>query len=421
MFQAPTVCSLQHLSARLGDAHPHYSRLVGLACAAHAGGRNPDAFTAEDIARARLYCHAFRRQSIGAFHATRVALEEMPDPTGAAALHRLRAREILADLGNLAIDPIPHDHRALLGPFYRYEYGLQRALQEMEEWAKVAADERVNAIADRFIARIRPLRSGPSLETVRDDVAPEQGGFVVPGLGITIFPLVYGDHHSWNLAWLDPRQSDVPHHRHFHGVEIHLGYGPMAGHVVLGDCRTRMTEGYALPIPPDTRHGYINDSPLPHNLPFIFGSMKRGGWGVFFDVDPRPVTLGDLREVPLEDSRMNGLLRIEHEILKATRLPFTRRAIVLPAHRTDRNGTGGLQLTLTRVREPAYALKPERFLAFSVVSGKGSVTIAGITRNLEKHDHFGLPAGLEALFASAGDEPFILLDADLVPSGKNPS
>jgi hypothetical protein len=56
--------------------HANYERLVALAAESHARGRDPFAAAPRDIALARLYCHAFRRHVIGAFHATRRELEQ---------------------------------------------------------------------------------------------------------------------------------------------------------------------------------------------------------------------------------------------------------------------------------------------------------------------------------------------------------
>ena len=49
-------------------------------------------------------------------------------------------------------------------------------------------------------------------------------------------PLVYGDYHSWNLAYLDEERLNVPFHLHKEGVEIHLGYSPMHGYTIHGEC-----------------------------------------------------------------------------------------------------------------------------------------------------------------------------------------
>jgi len=81
-------------------------------------------------------------------------------------------------------------------------------------------------IRDLFVRHMEAITTGNGIHLTQDTGAPEQGSFVVPNLGITIVPLVYGDHHSWNLAWLGSERSDVPYHLyhlHSEGVEIHFG------------------------------------------------------------------------------------------------------------------------------------------------------------------------------------------------------
>ena len=42
---------------------------------------------------------------------------------------------------------------------------------------------------------------------------------------------------AFGLAWLAGEERNVPTHRHYHGVEIHLGYAPTHGVTVLGDAQ----------------------------------------------------------------------------------------------------------------------------------------------------------------------------------------
>ena len=72
------------------QVHSNYARLVDLARESHEKGRTPAEITSEDVALARLYSYAFRGHTIGAFHATRVAIDEieMCDPLTEA--HRKR-------------------------------------------------------------------------------------------------------------------------------------------------------------------------------------------------------------------------------------------------------------------------------------------------------------------------------------------
>ena len=65
-------------------------------------------------------------------------------------------------------------------------------------------------------------------------------------------------------------------------------------------------EGYAMPIPPKVRHGYVNDSTMQHHVPFIFGSLTRGGWGVFLDVEAQPIDLDKLEKAPVYSRQMES-------------------------------------------------------------------------------------------------------------------
>jgi mannose-6-phosphate isomerase-like protein (cupin superfamily) len=260
------------------------------------------------------------------------------------------------------------------------------------------------------------IAASNGIHLTRDTGAPVQASFVVPNLGITIVPLVYGDHHSWNLAWLDGERSDVPYHLHHEGVEIHLGYNPMHGYTVLGDAKAELTEGYAMPIPPKTRHGYTNLGNLRHNVPFIFGSLACGGWGVFLDVEPQPLELERLETTGVLSHKLNNTVLLEREIEKAAAKYACLRYPLIRAEATDRGGVGGLELSIARVTKRGLALCPDRFCAVSVVRGRGVVAMAGEERELSVHDHFGIPAGVAAAIRETGDDQLVLLEAILKPA-----
>lgn len=230
--------------------------------------------------------------------------------------------------------------------------------------------------------------------------------------------LVYGDHHSWNLAWLDGERSDVPYHLHQEGVEIHLGYSPMHGYTVLGGAKAELTEGYAMPIPPKTRHGYTNIGNLRHNVPFIFGSLTCGGWGVFLDVEPQPIELEKLESTNVRSHKLNNTIPLEREIEKAAARFSSLRYPLIAAEVTDRDGVGGLELSIARITSRGLALCPERFCAVSVVRGRGVVAMAGEEREITAHDHFGIPAGVAATLRETRSEPLVILDAILKPARK---
>lgn len=398
--------------------HPNYERLADLACSSHARGRAPSGIDPRDVTLARLYSHAFRGQVIGAFHAARGALGEIKTDDPLALAHLARAGELLTDLANRSMDSVGDDARALISTFHHYCTHVARAVAAFDAASERLRSPALDRIRDLFIGHMEAIAAGNGIHLTRDTGAPEQGSFVVPSLGITIVPLVYGDHHSWNLAWLDGDRSDVPYHRHHEGVEIHLGYNPMHGYTVLGDVKAELTEGYAMPIPPETRHGYTNIGDLRHNVPFIFGSLTCGGWGVFLDVEPQAIELDRLETISVLSKRLNGTVLIEREINRAAAKFASVRYPLIPAEVTDRGGVGGLELSIARVTSRGLELRPDRFCAVSVVRGSGVVAMAGEEREIAAHDHFGIPAGVSATIRETGSEPLVVLDAILKPGRK---
>lgn len=397
--------------------HPNYRRLELLADDAHARGRDPSAATDRDVELARLYCHALRRHVIGAFHATREALGAVAVGDDVAACHLERARECLADLADRSTLAVERDERVLLGTFRPYAVGLRRVVASLDAALRPDPDGLLRTVRERFVDQMETIASGNGLSPVRDTAAPAQGCFRVPALGITIVPLVYGDHHSWNLAWLDGARCDVPFHRHRLGVEIHLGYAPLHGRTILGGCRAEVTEGYAMPIPPGTRHGYVNVGEQMHHVPFVFGSLRRGGWGVFLDVEPDPVDPEALDDVAVDAVDLNGTVFLEREIALAASGAGPARRTLIPAERTDRAGTGGIVLAIERFAAAPTRIVPERFRALSVVAGQGRLTAAGEEIAVAAHDHVGLPAGIAATLESTGSAPLVVLDAEILATG----
>jgi mannose-6-phosphate isomerase-like protein (cupin superfamily) len=174
-----------------------------------------------------------------------------------------------------------------------------------------------------------------------------------------------------------------------------------------------------MPIPPDTRHGYTNIGSLRHNVPFIFGSLTCGGWGVFLDVEPQPIELNLLETTTVLSNRMNHTVFLEREIEKAAGKFSSVRYPLIPAEVTDRAGAGGLELSIARAAARGLELRSERFCAVSVVRGRGVVSMADEEREIAAHDHFGVPAGVTATVRETGGEPLVLLDAILKPARKS--
>jgi hypothetical protein len=379
----------------------------------HSAGRCPFDIKPKDIDLARLYSYAFRAHVIGAFHATRLAVDGLgANERSSTAGPLAYLQTALSDLADLAMDPIQPDMRALLSTFHHYDQGVRRAIDGLEQLLEIAGDGRLDRIARRFRAAVEAISNSGGIVVTRDTAVPEQASFVVPNLGITIVPLVYGDFHSWNLAWLSGPKSDVPVHWHREGVEIHLGFGPMHGETILGKCRAEVGEaGYAMPIPPLTAHGYVNRSDHEHHVPFVYGSLKAGGWGVFLDVDPQPCAVERLKKVDLKNRAMNGSLELEPAIAQAAALGSSKRRVLIPPKATDRNGCGGLELGVARVTPRGLRLPVDSFRAVSVVRGQGLVDIAGVEQPIQAHDHFGIPAGMTVELWQKGREPLVILDA----------
>ncbi|MFM8285130.1 MAG: hypothetical protein ACKOGA_00195 [Planctomycetaceae bacterium] len=399
--------------------HSNYARLVELSNAAHSRGRSLLGLTPRDIALARLYSYSFRAHAIGAFHATVGTLPPENATSPLARSLRTLVVETLAELSSQSMDPIPRDGRALISTFHLYHQRLTRIETNLAEWRTLDSQPQLATAATWFSRHIDTIRQGNGLHVMSDLAPLEQASFTVPNLGITICPLVYGDFHSWNLAWLPDPSAGVPCHQHAQGVEIHLGYGPLHGTTILGDAEAEVREGYAMPIPPGTRHGYVNRGPLPHHVPFVFGSFHAGGWGVFLDVEPQPPQPGQLTPVAVTSRAMQGSILLERELDRAAQRLSAVRYPLIPARITDRHGTGGLELSVARVTPRGTTWRHEDFAAVSVVQGHGELILAGESRSVAPHDHFGLPGGLTAQIRQTGTDPLVLLDVILKP-GESP-
>ena len=387
-----------------------YAALVDVATLSHEKNRNPEEVTTSDIRRARLYCYAFRLHVIGAFHATRLALQEIKPASQVADAYRLRASESLEDLTHLSMEPIPDDFRAVIVTFYRYHRGVTRVLDSFEREGRASQCSRLQKVARHFHTAMEAISTSSGIFCTQDLEAPEQASFVVPNLGIVIVPVVYGDHHSWNLAYLVGEERNVPTHRHYHGVEIHLGYNPTHGVTVLGSHRAEVDEGYAMPIPPETDHGWVNTSDGIHNVPFVFGSRLHGGWGVFLDVEAQSGAVEDLTLVDRDHPSFGQMVYLEREIASASQMASTWRRVLIPHTVTNRHGSGGLELAITRINKTGFTFSTDSFRIVCVVRGQGVVQMDDIEQKVGQHDHFGVPAGMSMRLIQTGDEPLVTLD-----------
>jgi hypothetical protein len=392
--------------------HENYHAVRRAAAKSHASGRRFDAITDDLALLARLYAYGLRGHIIGAFHATALALEKIPSSVNPGRVQSVV--EALRDLSALSLEPVPIDFRAVLTTFSRYDQALIRAIGLLRSCVQNDASRELAAIEQHFLDAVNRVTGGPGIAVTRDDEIPEQASFVVPSLGITIVPLVYGDQHSWNMAFLSGAHLDVPRHRHHEGAEIHLGMGALRGDTCLGPCRAEVTEGYAMPISAGTPHGFINRAGHDHRLPFIFGSKRLGGWGVFPDVEPQPIAVEELKPVPRDAKEMNGTVYIDREIEAMARETGTKRRVLLAPERTFSPQSGALVLSIARVDDDALTYESDRFCIVSVVRGCGRVTIGSAEVELEPHGHFGIPAGAKATITARAGEPLVLLDAVLV-------
>jgi mannose-6-phosphate isomerase-like protein (cupin superfamily) len=231
-------------------------------------------------------------------------------------------------------------------------------------------------------------------------------------------PVIYGDYHSWNAAFLTADQVGVPVHRHHKGAEIHLGFSPLKGRTILGENCAEVSEGYAMAIPPMTDHGFFNTSGHDHILPFIFGSLTMTGWGIFFDVEPRSDSGIDRREHPVESRAMNHSIYLERAIERARTQTTVSRELLIPAERAGCHEIGGLELAVNRVQGQTD-LSSDHYRIVSVQSGKGRVRIGAAQTEVSEHDHFGVPLDLTCTLTQLGDDPLVFLDAMILPLGRN--
>jgi mannose-6-phosphate isomerase-like protein (cupin superfamily) len=397
------------MSLRVSD---RYAQLRDKARWSHTNGRNVAHIVQSDIDAARLYSYGYRSQAIGVFHATRLVLET---DGGAKEDSRLvQALALLDQLEAKAGEAIPCDFRAVLSTFYYYDQWVNLVAVLFEEGSARRTGKNLESILTLFVKNLEPVFCGNGIYVTQDQVLPHQGAFVVPNLGISIVPIIYGDHHSWNAAFLKAGQLGVSVHRHHKGAEIHLGYSPVNGRTILGQHFAEVSEGYAMPIPPMTDHGFINDSGHDHIVPFIFGSLIMTGWGIFFDVEPRFDSSVERCGHPLTSAALNHSVFLERAIEKAIEQKAFSHEVLISAERAGSAEVGGLQLSLHRV-ESKLDLTSDRYRIVAVQSGNGRVHIGDAHSEVAENDHFGIPAGVESTFTRIGNEPLVFLDATILP------
>ncbi len=363
---------------------------------------------------ARLYAYAYRSQTIGAFHGCREALKKYLEEEGGGSEGGAGTLRLLENLQNLGTVPVPIDFRALSFTFHSYDQWTRAVQEGLTRLTDESGSETLGQIGSCFTKNIERISTCNGIYTARDDVLPEQSTFLVPNLGIYIVSLIYGENFSWNSAHLPGKCIGATNHFHHEGIEIHLGYSPMHGATMLGDCATVMTEGYGMAIPAKIEHGMDNLDDNVHWVPFIFGSMTLAGWGVFFDVDARPAKAEDLNQEPLESDKMNNSIYLEREIERIAQSHGGHREVLFPPSATASGKCGALELGISKAGPEGLSLPEDTYRIFSVVKGAAEFTVGPVSSTLEVHDHTGIPAGMSARISRVGDEPLVVLDAVLM-------
>jgi len=393
-----------------------YAQLVDKACWSHAHGRSVFHITQTDVDAARLFSYGYRSHTIGTFHATRVAIErELQGSADRAQPSLCQATALLGQLEAKAVEPVPRDFRCVISTFYFYDKWVKDVADTLAHAGTCGGSPNLGAIRSRYLGNLQSLISGDGIYMARDVSFPDQGTFIVPNLGISIVPVIYGDYHSWNAAFLRADQPGVALHRHRKGTEIHLGFSPVRGETILGSCFAGVSEGYAMPIPPMTDHGFLNTSGHDHIVPFIFGSLVLSGWGVFFDVEPRPSAARE--EHALDSPAMNYSVFLERAIRQSSAKADGGREVLIPAERAGSKEIGGLELAVGRIGTDAVRLTSDHYRIVAVQSGRGCICMGNVGAELTEHDHVGIPAEMNCTVAQVGSDPLVLLDAMILPIG----
>ncbi|MBS1850081.1 MAG: hypothetical protein JST79_04165 [Acidobacteria bacterium] len=381
----------------------------------HTHGRSLLHLGPADVEAGRLYSYGFRTQTIGAFHGARTALLGILESgvSKDAESSVQQAIILLSQLEARAMDEVPTDARVVISTLYFYDLWIHEVLGALDTACARRAHPTIELIRQHFVENIQPVVAGNGIYVTNDTDLPEQGSFTVPNLNIFIRPIVYGDYHSWNTGHLSPEQYGVAVHRHHLGAEIHLGFSHVKGETILGDAFADVREGYAMPIPPNTNHGFRNTSGEEHIVPFIFGSQRLGGWGVFFDVEPQGDVPVQRAEHALDSAAMNHSVFLDREIAKMAQGKGAERTLLIPAERAGNCEIGGLELALTRTGTAPMELTGPDYRIVSVQHGAGKVRIGESEVEVRARDHFGIPADMPCTLTP--NTPIVFLDSRILP------
>jgi hypothetical protein len=400
----------------MDEPSTEYLRLREKVLWSHERGRYIFHLDADDIARARLYCYAYRSQTIGLFHRCReVAQQQLTAQNGLSDLWHT-CLQLAICLQSLGAAGVPPDARAAIVHFYLYDHLAQQLLDVLGKLSeRTGSASPAGSLEEALRRYFNKLQQSDGFWTSRDDPVDEHSRFQVPNLSVEIAPLVYLEHVSLNVARVGPDSVGRTVHRHRAGVEIHLGFSPLRGSTILGECQALVDEGYAMPIPAGVFHGFDNTSGREHWLPFIFGSRALSGWGIFFDVEPRPSPVA-LRTVPLESKPLGPSLYLERALEELAMNPTAKRRIFIPAERTASPGVGALELGATASRSEPVSFVPSEDQILSFRSGQATVRVGPAEGRIGPHDHVGAPKGLPVFICPDPGELVVWLDVCCLPA-----
>src|SRR5690242_10359587 len=224
-----------HYGAKLRISSP-YANIIDKTKWSHAHGRSVFHLSQGDVDAARLFSYVFRSQAIGNFHASRLALEtqETLVPMHSTKEYLRRASILLDHLEGRAGETVPKDFRCLLYTLFYYNQWIKDIIELIERAAEGRCQDDLQQIKHRFVTNIERVTRSTGIYLASDCTWREQGVFTVPNLGISIAPMIYGDQHSWNIAFMPADKVGVAVHRHRKGAEIHLGFSPLEGNTILG-------------------------------------------------------------------------------------------------------------------------------------------------------------------------------------------
>jgi gentisate 1,2-dioxygenase len=105
---------------------------------------------------------------------------------------------------------------------------------------------------------------------------------------------------------------------------------------------------------------------------------------------------------------------LDQGIAEAIRWSDTRRQILINASATRTPLTGGLELALAKIGIEGFPLTTKNFRIVSIRKGQAQVNIGPSRVQVGEHDHFGVPAGIDAYISQIGSDPLITLDSMIV-------